>query len=109
MTVAALVGNFNNCFNSKTWIKPFHSFERCIVYWGIRPWFKLTSPESNNNNWEKEFKFLYLSFEIEKYQWLAGFSMTEYPHKYNLIKGKKLKSYATSYSFIMAWSFILLV
>ena len=48
-------------------LKTFHLFEHCSVPWWTWPGFKLISPESNNNNWEKEFKFLYLSFEIEKW------------------------------------------
>ena len=51
------------------------------------PGFKLILPESNNYNQgvynrDKEFKFSFLSFEIENGIWLAGLSMTEYPHKY---------------------------
>ena len=67
-------------------LKTSHSFEHCSVSWWTGPGFKLTSPESNNNNWEKEFKFLYLSFEIEKWfivswvhnDWIFMFTMTEY-------------------------------
>ena len=47
------------------------------------PGFQLISPESNSNNWEKQFKFLYLNFEIKKNDlWLVGFPITEYSHKY---------------------------
>ena len=48
-------------------LKTFHSFEHCSVPWWTGPGFKLILPESNNNNWEKEFKFLYLSFKLEKW------------------------------------------
>ena len=55
-------------------LKTFHSFEHCRVPWWTWPGFKLISPESNNNNWEKGFKFLYLSFEIKKWFMLGWVS-----------------------------------
>ena len=48
-------------------LKTFHSFEHCSVSWWKGPRFKLISPESNNNKRKNEFKFWYLSFEIEEW------------------------------------------
>ena len=56
-------------------LKMFHSFEQCSVPWWMGHGYKLISPESNNNNWEKDLKFLYLRFEIEQWimiSWVAN-------------------------------------
>ena len=47
-------------------LKTFHSFEHCNVSWWTGPGFEQISHKSNNNKWESEFKFWYLSFEIEQ-------------------------------------------
>ena len=46
-------------------LKNFHSLENCVVFCWTGPGFKVILPESNNSNWENEFRFSYSSFETE--------------------------------------------